>query len=71
MAKKKITIDDLARMVANGFLDMGKQISELKDQNEKDHEDIKLRLDNAAWRFELKALEERVGVLEERAGVGK
>ena len=32
-------------------------------------EDIKLRLDNAAWRFELVALQERVEVLEGKLGI--
>ncbi|MDP3741266.1 MAG: hypothetical protein Q8R08_02970 [bacterium] len=32
-------------------------------------EDIKLRLDNAAWRFELVALQDRVEVLESKLGI--
>ena len=32
-------------------------------------EDIKLRLDSAAWRFELVALQERVEVLEGKLGI--
>jgi len=62
MKESKTTIDDLARMVADGFAEM----KERMDRLEIGQEDIKLRLDNAAWRFEFKALDKRVTVLEKK-----
>ena len=66
--KKEITNEDLAAMVQRGF-------SEMKDYVDKGfytlgqgQEDIKLRLDNVAYRFELKDLEKRVKKLELKLG---
>ena len=86
MAKQKITIDDLARMVQNGFMEMRdatqkivknevdsvrQEVFETKKENKKHFafieqgiEDVKLRQDNVAYRFELNALGERVTKLE-------
>jgi|WetSurMetagenome_2_1015567.scaffolds.fasta_scaffold1057655_1 hypothetical protein len=78
--KKPITLDHLAAMVAEGFNDIsGKMstksdIAELKaDINRLDQgqEDIKLRLDNVAFRFEIRDLEKRVLELEKKAGVNR
>ncbi len=76
----KITIDELARMIQGGFNELREEmngrfnkvegdISELKEGQknlEQGHEKIMLRLDNVAHRFELKELEERVVVLEQK-----
>ena len=73
--KKETTIDDLAVMINSGF-------NELKESNDREHkemgkklnsleqgqEDIKIRLDNVAYRFELVELQKRVEVLERRVG---
>ncbi len=92
--KQKITIDDLAIMVKNGFdevnskidsvkFELGAEIGgvkselgevkaelkEFKEENRREHEEIKLRLDNTAHRFELVELGNRVQVLEKRAGI--
>ncbi len=82
MSKKVTTIDDLARMVQNGFTEvrenvrrdmdirfetMRKENKKHFEQNATAHEDIKLRLDNVAYRFELQNLEKRVKFLEENA----
>lgn len=82
MKESKTSIDELARMVKNGFDDitnnltgeinsttdgLRKDIANLRDQNDKDHQDIKMRLDNVAYRFEFQDLERRVLVLEKRA----
>jgi hypothetical protein len=80
--KKPITLDGLAAMVAEGFNDIsGKiatksDITELKAELKADiaqldqgQEDIKLRLDNVAFRFEIRDLEKRVLELEKKAGV--
>lgn len=67
-----MTVDDLAIIVGNGFNDVQKEfevvkqdITELKDGQEQ----IKLRLDNVAYRFELKDLDKRVTRLERKAGI--
>jgi hypothetical protein len=81
MAKEKITIDDLARLVVNGHEELKKEFSSRFDQVdsrldrvenrltrvEQGQEDIKLRLDNVAYRFELNDLNKRVMVLEKKA----
>jgi len=74
MSKKETTTDDLAGMVKRGFDGVTREIGQVKqevvklrEQNGREHEDIKLRLDNAAWRFELKALDGRVTFLEKKA----
>lgn len=70
MAKKKeVTIEDLAGMVQRGFDDLSGQIKKVQkrmDVFERGQEDIKLRLDNVAYRFELKELENRVKILERK-----
>ncbi len=75
---KKITMEDLAAMVKRGFDETAKRkdIEELKEEhrvmrenNSREHEEIKLRLDNVAYRFELVELQKRVDVLEKKVGV--
>jgi len=79
---KKITIDELAMMTKRGFDEVGEGMKQgfatvnnnihiLSENNTREHEDIKLRLDNVAYRFELVELQKRVEVLEKRAGVKK
>jgi DNA repair exonuclease SbcCD ATPase subunit len=75
MSKKETTIDDLARMVAKGFSGMDSRLytiektqKDLKSQMnvlKQGQEDIKLRLDNTAHRFEVEDLKKRVTRLEE------
>lgn len=74
MSNDKVTIDDLARMVARGFnevnekVDKGfREVGKRMDQLEMEIHDVKLRQDNTAYRFELKDLEERVTRLETNA----
>jgi hypothetical protein len=73
---KNTTLDGLAIMVKNGFDDLQGQINngfsavktdtkELKEGQE----EIKLRLDNVAYRFELVELQKRVDLLEKRVGI--
>lgn len=71
--KKNITIEDLAGMVKEGFDEMGKSIhglnksfEDLKERNEKEHEEIKLKLDRVAYRFEVEELQRRVDLLERK-----
>lgn len=70
MSKEETTIDDLARMVAEGFNGMEKRFTGLENRMdilERGQEDIKLRLDNVAYRFELQDLDRRVTRLEKKA----
>ena len=63
MPQKQTTVDDLAGMVRDGFDDVGKRfdgINESLDTLEGGQEEIKLKLDNVAYRFELKELQNRV-----------
>lgn len=79
---KKITMDDLAGMVQRGFAETTKKADLeafkeanarehriMTENNTREHEDIKLRLDNVAYRFELVNLEKRVDVLEKKVGL--
>lgn len=67
-------IDDLAGMTKRGFDEVYDEIHNevggLKKQMsklEQGQEDIKLRLDNVAYRFELVELQRRVTLLEKKA----
>lgn len=71
-----MTLDALAGMVQRGFVSVEKRldgvderldgIDKRMDTLEHGQEDIKLRLDNVAYHFELKQLETRVSVLERK-----
>lgn len=74
----KVTIDDLAVMVKQGFDHLqshvdgrfekvGRELAELKSGQES----IVLRLSNVAYRFELVDLEKRVDRLEHKTGLTK
>ena len=74
--KAKTTIDDLAVMVKGGFEHMeekfDKRMGSLEnrmDGLEQGQEEIKLRLDNVAYRFELVELQRRVELVEKKVGI--
>ena len=78
MKKKNITIDNLARMVSKGFEGTAKskevntrfdKVDIRLDNLEQGQEEIKLRQDNAAYRFEVEDLKKRVKKLEFKAGI--
>jgi hypothetical protein len=83
MKLKNITLDDLAGMVATGFERVDEKFEEIENRInnrfqtmeerfktlEDGQEQIILRLDNTAYRFEFVALEKRVSHLEKKAGV--
>lgn len=72
MAKSKITMDHLAVMIKKGFDGQDKKFAAIsKDIGElkQGQEEIKLGLDNVAYRFELVALENRVKALEKHTGI--
>ncbi|PIR96123.1 MAG: hypothetical protein COT92_02870 [Candidatus Doudnabacteria bacterium CG10_big_fil_rev_8_21_14_0_10_42_18] len=67
--KKNMSIDDLAVMVAQGFENTATKddIARL-DQG---LEEVKLRLDGVAYRFELAELQKRIQLLEKRVGISR
>ena len=77
MAKQNITNEDLAKKIdglsnnINAHALITKKSFESVDKRlghlEQGQEDIKLRLDNVAYRFELQELTRRVTLLEKRA----
>jgi len=82
---KKISLENLAGMVKRGFDETGDKIEGVKKEvegvkedlknfreiNTQEHEEIKLRLNNVAYRFELVELVQRVERLEKIAGILK
>ncbi len=74
----KLGFDEAGRNIKQGFEGMNKKFEEtnknlyiLSENNAREHEEIKLRLDNVAYRFELVSLEKRVDVLEKKTGIKK
>lgn len=60
-------LDKLAAMVKTGFDDVKTDIHTLEQKVNDNHEEIKLKLDNVAYRFELIELQRRVKLLEKKA----
>lgn len=81
MEEKQTTLDDLARMIANGFADTASKADMQSLQTRVDavesrlgvletgQEEIKLRLDSLAYKFEVKELSRRVDILEQKVGI--
>ena len=66
MKEKDISNNELARMVNTGFDEMGKQFEKVDNRLttlETGQEEIKLRLTNVAYRFEIVELENQVKTL--------
>jgi len=64
---KEVTLDNLAGMIKRGFDGVDKRFDGVDKRLanlERGQEDIKLRLDNVAYRFELVELQNRVNRLE-------
>jgi len=68
---KKITLESLAAMVKNGFGSMHQEFRGEFGLVHREIGDIKLKLDQAAYRFELNELEGRVKMLERHTGLAK
>lgn len=74
-------IDELSLAVAKGFEGVDKRFEHVDkrfdrvetrlDGLEQGQEAIKLRLDNVAYRFEVKDLDERLKIVEARLGISK
>jgi len=69
---KKVTTEHLAQMMAKGFEDIQGGMASKEDLSREigdvrqDLEEIKLKFDHVAHKFEIKDLEKRVKVLEEK-----
>ena len=64
---KKVTLDNLAGMIKRGFDGVDKRFDGIEKRLanlEEGQEEIKLKLDNVAYRFELVELQKRVDRLE-------
>lgn len=68
------SVDDLAVITKKGFDAVGKQfegVNSCMNTLENGQEDIKLRLNNVAYRFEFIELQRRIILLEKKAGFAK
>ena len=71
---KKIELEDLALMVGEGFSNVTERLDKVDSRLhnlEQGQEAIKLRLDNVAYRFEVKDFEKRIVRLEHKTGISK
>ena len=69
--KKNVTINQLAGMIKRGFDGVNERFDKIKKQlknfrkkNSLEHEDIKLRLSQVAYRFELEEIDKRLKKVE-------
>lgn len=65
-------IDDLARMIQNEFVILNKKIESLRNEIlelRSDVDDIKLRMGNVAYRFEIRDIEKRLRRAETKLGI--
>ena len=81
MPNKKITINDLAGMIKKGFDENTEQHQQIfnrldktdirLDNLEQGQEEIKLKLDQVAYRFEVQELDRRLKIVEAKLGMKK
>jgi len=74
--KKNITIDNLAGMVQRGFDSVDRRFDKVentlknfRDENSLEHEEIKMRLSQIVYRFELEEVEKRLKRVETKLGI--
>ncbi len=77
--KKQTTLDDLAVMIANGFNEVSDNFKGNRQEHEKifnrlgnleqGQEEIKLKLDQVAYRFEVEELNRRLRLVEIKLGM--
>ncbi|MDO8424422.1 MAG: hypothetical protein Q7S70_00600 [bacterium] len=70
--KKNITLDDLGAMVKRGFDSVDGKFNKVEtqlDDLENGVEEIKLKLDRVAYRFEVEELDRRLKRIENRMGI--
>ena len=69
---KKITLENLAGMIKKGFDENTKQHRQIfnrLDNLEQGQEEIKLKLDQVAYRFEIEELNRRLKRVETKLGI--
>jgi len=69
--KKNITLDNLAGMIKRGFDGVDKRFDKVEarlSNLENGQEEIKLKLDRVAYRFEIEELDRRLKRIETRLG---
>lgn len=76
MKKKNMTVNQLARMIKRGFDGVDerfdkieRQLKNFREKNSLEHEDIKLRLSQVAYRFELEEIDKRLKKVETKVGL--
>lgn len=76
MAKKNITLDNLAGMIKRSFDGVDKRfdriekaLKDFREENSLEHEEIKLRLSQVAYRFELEEIDKRLKRVESKLGI--
>lgn len=67
--KARMTVEDLAIIVQEGFQGFEQRMNKRFDALENRLERIELRLDQCAYRFELVELQHRVGTIERQIGM--
>lgn len=74
--KKNISLDNLAGMIKRGFDGVDKrfekvekQLKNFREENSLEHEEIKLRLSQVAYRFELEEMDKRLKRVEAKLGL--
>jgi len=69
---EKVSLEHLARMIAKGFGGVDKRfdkVDERLDTLEQGQEEIKLKLDHVAYRFEVQELDRRLKLVEQKLGL--
>jgi len=72
MKKRNVTTEDLARMVKGGFDGVDRRFDKVEtrlDGLENGIEEIKLKLDQVAYRFEIEELNRRLKRVEAKLGI--
>ncbi|MFH1956102.1 MAG: hypothetical protein ABIJ28_00420 [Patescibacteria group bacterium] len=67
-------IDNLARMIQGEFVILNKKIESLRNEIlelRSDVDDIKLRMGNVAYRFEIRDIEKRLRRVEIKSGINR
>jgi len=67
-------IDQLALTVAKGFTGVDKRFDKVEtrlDKLEQGQEEIKLKLDQVAYRFEVRELDRRLKLVEQKLGIAQ
>ncbi len=67
----RVTLESLAVMVKEGFENSAKEMADFRAEVKAEFDRVDLRLSQAAYRFEVVDLENRVDYVERRLGISK